>query len=112
MPVAWTVTEDNIQYAKEQRKPFLSRLKGLNLGKKDMRRLIPEIQSKLIEYKSATYAEIFQEISLYMIESKNLEQLSELDIPFYFSLGMNMDKIFELKEKKNDDNQANDGNEE
>lgn len=84
----------NIQYAKEKRKPFLPRLKGLKLNKKDIKRLIPELQAKLIEYKSDFYNEEFNLISEYLIESNGLNSLSDLDIPMYFSLGMNMDKNF------------------
>ncbi|SKA90386.1 CRISPR-associated protein, Csh1 family [Clostridium sp. USBA 49] len=84
----------NIQYINEKRKPFISRLKGLKLSRKDIKRLIPELQSKLIEYKSEYYNEEFNIISEYLIQSNGLDSLSDLDIPMYFSLGMNMDKNF------------------
>lgn len=86
----------NIQYISEKRKPFLTRLKGLKLNKKDIKRLIPELQSKLIEYKSEYYNEEFNIISEYLIQSNGLSLLSDLDIPMYFSLGMNMDKNFKI----------------
>lgn len=89
----------NIQYAKEQRKPFTPRLKSLKLNSKDIKRLIPEIQGKLVEYKSEFYNEEFRLLSNYMIESRELNRLSDLDIPFYFSLGMNMDKNFKTSIK-------------
>jgi CRISPR-associated protein Csh1 len=92
----------NIQYSREKRKPFLARLKGLKLNKKDVTRLIPEIQNKLIEYKSENYNEVFNLISEYVIDSNGLENLSDLDIPVYFSMGMNMDKNFVITKKKDE----------
>lgn len=91
----------NIQFKKEQRKPFASRLKSLKLNSKDIIRLVPEIQGKLIEYKSEYYNEEFRLLSNYMIESGRLDRISNLDIPFYFSLGMNMDKNFKSSTKDN-----------
>lgn len=93
----------NIQLKKEQRKPFLSRLKGLKLNSKDIKRLIPEIQAKLIEYKSAYYDDELDMLSQFIIDSNGLKALSDLDIPFYFSLGMNMVPNFNLSNKKDDD---------
>lgn len=90
----------NIQYAKEKRTPFISRLKGLKLNKKDITRLIPEIQNKLIEYDKAYYNEVFNIISQYTIDSNGLNDLSDLDIPMFFSMGMNMDKNFIITKSK------------
>lgn len=94
----------SIQFAKDGRKPFLSKLRGLKLSKKDIKRLIPEIQNKLWEYKNEGYGEEFSLISKYMISSDELKSISDLDIPFYFSLGMNMVDNFTLKEEKNSKN--------
>ncbi|MCY6485481.1 TIGR02556 family CRISPR-associated protein [Clostridium aestuarii] len=96
----------NIQFVKEQRKPFIPRLKGLKLNKKDIKRLIPEIQNKLSEYDSAYYDEIFNIISEYIVASNGLSNLSDLDIPMFFSMGMNMDKNFVITKSK-DENELN-----
>jgi CRISPR-associated protein Csh1 len=61
-----------------------------------------EIQDKLSEYKSEFYAEEFNILSGLMLESNELSGLSELDIPFYFSLGMSMSKS--IKTSKGTDN--------
>lgn len=91
----------NLQASKEGgRKPFMSNLNGLNLSKNDVIRLLPKIQGKLSEYKAEYYNEEFQYASEYLILSNGLKDLSNLDIPFYFSLGMNMVKKFELNTKE------------
>ncbi len=93
----------NIQYREENRKPFIVRLKSLKLNRKDMQRLFYETQAKLLEYKKDYYNDIYQIVSQYLIESNNLSQLSDNDIPFYFSLGFNMDKNFILSVKNDDE---------
>lgn len=98
----------NIQSRKEHRKPFAARLKGLRLSSKDIKRLIPDIQEKLSEYKSEFYNEELNIISELMIESNGLSALSELDIPFYFSLGMNMVKSIKTSKGAGDDDVSED----
>ncbi len=93
----------NLQYAKEGRKPFTNRLKGLKLSRKDIRRLLPEIQNKFIEYEGDYYRDILALASKYLIESGENWTISELDIPFYFSLGMNIEKHIILKNEREED---------
>lgn len=91
----------NLQASKENgRKPFMSNLNGLNLNKKDLVRLLPKIQGKLSEYDAEYYNEELQYASENLILSNKLKDLADLDIPFYFSLGMNMVKKFELNTKE------------
>ncbi|MDK2821808.1 MAG: CRISPR-associated protein Csh1 [Clostridia bacterium] len=92
----------NIQYNNDKRTPFLARLKGLKLTKKDMERLFPEIQNKLTEYNANYYRETEELISSYFIEAGNSWSIPDLDVPFYFSLGMNMASIFIIKKEKED----------
>lgn len=94
----------NIQAQKEGgRKPFMAQLNGLNLNKKDICRLIPKIQNKFMEYKKEYYNEELAYASEYLIDSNELNDLSNLDIPLYFSLGMNMVKKFNLNKKEEED---------
>lgn len=87
----------NIQYRKEEgRKPFMNNLNGLKINKRDILRLLPKIQGKLIEYKAEYYNEELEITSEYLIMSNELEEVSNLDIPLYFSLGMNMSKKFDF----------------
>ncbi|RKD25346.1 CRISPR-associated protein Csh1 [Caminicella sporogenes DSM 14501] len=90
----------NLQYAKEKRKPFISRLKGLRLSKKDIKRLLPEIQNKFIEYDAEYYRDIQALASKYLLEAGEKWTISELDIPFYFSLGMNLERHIILTDKE------------
>ncbi|WP_427338288.1 TIGR02556 family CRISPR-associated protein [Caloranaerobacter sp. DY30410] len=94
----------NLQYAKEKRKPFISRLKGLRLSKKDIKRLLPEIQNKFIEYDAEYYRDIQALASKYLLEAGEKWAISELDIPFYFSLGMNLERHIILTDKEEDEN--------
>lgn len=94
----------NIQAQQESgRKPFIAQLKGLNLNKKDICRLLPKIQNKFMEYKKEYYNEELSYASEYLIESDGLNDLSNLDIPLYFSLGMNMVKKFNLNKKEEEE---------
>lgn len=95
----------NIQYKKESRTPFKSRLKGLKLAPKDIKRLLPEIQNKFMEYDAQYYKEIQALASLYLLQAGEKWSISELDIPFYFSLGMNLEKHIILFNKEDDGNE-------
>lgn len=95
----------NLQLQKEGvKKSFFTQLNGLNLNKKDICRLIPKIQSKFIEYNNECYNEELYYTSQYLIDSNELSDLSNLDIPLYFSLGMNMVKKFNLNKYREEVN--------
>ncbi|MEG0307885.1 MAG: TIGR02556 family CRISPR-associated protein [Clostridium sp.] len=92
----------NIQAKNEGgRKPFMSNLNGLNITKRDLIRLLPKIQGKLQEYKMEYYNDELQIASEYLIESSSLDDLANLDIPLYFSMGINMQKRFKLNKSNN-----------
>lgn len=87
----------NLQVVSENgRKPFMSNLNGLSITKRDLTRLMPKIQGKFQEYKKEYYNEELELASQYLIESNNLNDLANLDIPLYFSMGMNMERKFKL----------------
>ncbi|MDP4146886.1 MAG: TIGR02556 family CRISPR-associated protein [Bacillota bacterium] len=87
----------NLQAVNENgRKPFMSNLNGLNITKRELTRLMPKIQGKFQEYKKEYYNEELELASQYLIESNNLNDLANLDIPLYFSMGMNMERKFKL----------------
>ncbi len=100
----------NIQFNREHRKPFTARLKGLKLNKKDIKKLIPDIQDKLSEYKSEFYDEELNILSELMLESNELSGLSELDIPFYFSMGMSMSRSIKTSKGTDSDDEADENN--
>lgn len=85
------------------RTPFMSKLNGLALNKKEVLRLLPKIQGKLMEYGKEYYNEELMYASELLIDSNNLKDLANLDIPLYFSLGMNMVRKFDFRIKGEDD---------
>jgi len=89
----------NAQAGKE---PFRSRLKGLKLDEKQIRKLLPEIQNKLEEYGKNYnyYRDLESIISNYFVSSGNDWNVSNDEISFYFVLGMNLSNLFK-KEKNN-----------
>lgn len=94
----------NIQMVKEQRAPFINRLKGLKLGKKDIKRLLPDIHNKFIEYDAQYYKDIQALASNYLMLAGEKWAVTELDIPFYFSMGMNLEKHIKLTNKEEVEN--------
>ncbi|MDI6702065.1 MULTISPECIES: type I-B CRISPR-associated protein Cas8b/Csh1 [Methanothermobacter] len=88
----------DVQYAQRKSTPFRSKLKGLKLDRRDIRRLLPEVTEKLREYRVA-YPLLEEEVSKYLIETENSGwKLSKDDISYYFALGINLGGAF--KEKK------------
>ena len=91
----------NWQALKENgRKPFIPKLKGLKLNKTEIKRLLPEIQNKLIEYDADFYHEAQTLVATYLVEAGENWGINDLDVPFYFSLGLNMASLFKLGNKK------------
>ena len=91
----------NWQALKENgRKPLIPKLKGLKLNKMEIKRLLPEIQNKLIEYDVDYYHEAQTLAATYLVEAGENWGINDLDVPFYFSLGLNMASLFKLGNKK------------
>lgn len=90
----------NVQMAKEKRAPFVNRLKGLKLGQKDIKRLLPEIQNKFIEYDAQYYRDVQALASSYLMKAGEKWTITDLDIPFYFSMGMNLERHIKLSNKE------------
>jgi len=91
-----------VSNAQAGREPFRSRLKGLKLDEKQIKKLLPEIQNKLEEYGKNYYyyRDLESIISNYFISSGNDWNISNDEISFYFVLGMNLSNLFK-KEKNN-----------
>ncbi|MGI6776506.1 MAG: TIGR02556 family CRISPR-associated protein [Acetivibrionales bacterium] len=96
----------SIQYLERNSKPFYSRLNGLKLNEKLVRRIFTETLNKLNEYeKNHYYAGLEELISLYMLSGC---ELSDNDISFYFALGMTLGKRFFKNLNKNKEVDSND----
>jgi CRISPR-associated protein Csh1 len=90
----------NIQYRERKATPFRIKLKGLRLDEKQIKKLLPEIQNKLEEYRKNYYRDLESIISNYFVSSGNDWNISNDEISFCFVLGMNLSYLFK-REKNN-----------
>lgn len=87
----------DIQYAQRKSTPFRSKLYGLKLDERKMRKLLPQIIEKLREYKIA-YSNLEQLTSEYLLKTEeNGWDISKDEISYYFTLGLNLSGIFKGK---------------
>lgn len=84
----------NIQYQEREATPFRTKLQGLKLDEKIVKRLFPEMQNKLEEYDKNYYRDLEKTISKYMIQAGNNWNITKDEISFYFVLGMNLYEVF------------------
>lgn len=91
----------NIQHSERNSTPFKSKLNGLKLDEKYIKKLLPEIVNKLEEYDKNYYRELENMISKYMLESKF--DMSNDEISFYFVMGMNLAKEFKNDKENNEE---------
>ena len=96
----------DIQYNERKATPFRTKLLGLRLDEKTVKRLLPEIQNKLEEYGKNYYRNLESEITRYYIQSGNRLCMSKDEINYYFVLGMNLAYLF--KSQKSDEKGEND----
>src|SRR5579884_63974 len=80
------------QYRDREAKPFLKQLQGLKLNEKEIKGLLPKVQNKLEEYKSFDKGkrEVAEAASYYLLEAGNNWKLSNDEINFYLTCGMNL----------------------
>ncbi|NQT64660.1 MAG: TIGR02556 family CRISPR-associated protein [FCB group bacterium] len=97
----------DIQYQDRKATPFRSRLNGLKLDARAIKRLLPESIEKLEQYKSNYYRDLETTISLLMESGEpELKNQSVDEISFYFAMGMNLNKQFKnKKEEKGEENE-------
>ncbi|MDD4526518.1 MAG: TIGR02556 family CRISPR-associated protein [Candidatus Margulisbacteria bacterium] len=91
----------NIQYSERNSTPFKSKLNGLKLDEKYIKKLLPEIINKLEEYDKNYYKDLETIISKYMLESTF--DMTNDEISFYFVMGMNLAKEFRNEKEKNEE---------
>jgi len=93
----------NIQYDERKSKPFYSRLNGLKLDRKLVKRIFSEAVNKLNEYNKNYYKELEYLIGMYMLGEEADKNISNDDISFYFVLGMTLAKHFKEEKKDGED---------
>ncbi|MBP2133626.1 CRISPR-associated protein Csh1 [Methanomicrobium sp. W14] len=98
----------NIQYRERGSDPFRSKLQGLKLDEKLIKRLLPQIENKLTEYKKNYYRDLEEKISVHMIGAGENWKIPKDEISYYFVLGMNLADLFKReKEEKSEDDEKN-----
>ena len=90
----------DVSNAQPGREPFRSRLKGLKLDEKQVKKLLPEIQNKLEEYGKNYYKELEAMISGYSVAAGNGWKIGNDEISYYFVLGMNLSYLFKTDDKE------------
>ena len=85
----------DVQWRERGAAPFRSRLNGLKLDHRAVKRLLPESMEKLEQYKSNYYRNLEEVIAKLMQSGEpSLKQQSVDEISFYFAMGMNLNKQF------------------
>lgn len=90
----------DIQWQERKATPFRTKLQGLNLDEKIVKKLLPEIQNKLEEYGKNYYRDLETSISRYMLQAGDSWNLSKDEISFYYVLGMNLSYLFKKHGEK------------
>lgn len=95
----------DIQWRNRNATPFRSRLNGLKLDHKAIKRLLPESIEKLEQYKANYYKELEASIAVLMEPGEpELKTQSVDEISFYFAVGMNRCKQFKAIQETEGEN--------
>ena len=91
----------DIQFKERNATPFRSRLNGLKIDPRILKRLLPEAINKLEQYKKNYYRKL-EEIISKLLESGEADLCTKSvdEISFYFVMGINLNKQFKSKEEK------------
>lgn len=93
----------NIQWHDKNVTPFRSKLQGLRLTESLVKRISTEAQNKLEEYKKNYYRELESIIAQYMVASGPKWHLTNDEISFYFTMGMNLADLFKTQKEDDDE---------
>lgn len=87
-----------VQQEKRGSTPFFSKLHGLKMNEDLVRRIMPDIRNKLYEYEEIErYRDLQFIVSNYFSKTGTKLEGTDNEISFYFVLGMNMHRLFEIK---------------
>jgi CRISPR-associated protein Csh1 len=85
----------NVQYAEKKSTPFRSKLHGLKLNQRKVKKLLPEVMEKLASYEAFQYKWLEKLVSKFFVEAdQNGWSLSDDEISYYFTLGLNLGSLF------------------
>ena len=95
----------NIQWQEKKATPFRIKLHGLRLTEPLLKKISYEAQNKLEQYKkNYYYRELEGVIAQYMVAGGSGWSLTNDEISFYFTMGMNLAGLFKSKkEEENND---------
>ena len=97
----------NIQFKANNATPFQKKLHGLRLSESVIKNVSKEAQAKLEQYKKNYYRELETIISQYMTIGDKNWLITNDEISFYFTTGMNLADLFKTK-KEEEDNDGTD----
>ena len=92
----------NIQFKANNATPFQKKLHGLRLSESIIKNVSKEAQAKLEQYKKNYYRELETIISQYMTIGDKNWQITNNEISFYFTTGMNLADLFKTKKEEED----------
>ena len=81
------------QYANRGSTPFKAKLYSLNLDEQRLKKLLVDLESKLMEY-DLQYSWLKELIARYLIEAGNNWKLPKEEISYYFVLGLSLGRLF------------------
>lgn len=93
----------------EQRanKPFYARLNGLKIDERVLMRIFAEAQNKLNEYKKNYYSKL-EALTADYLSFAIFKTISENELSYYFTIGMNLNQKFKVVVKKDGDKEIYD----
>ena len=92
----------NIQFKANNATPFQKKLHGLRLSESVIKNISKEAQAKLEQYKKNYYRELETIISQYMTIGDKNWPITNDEISFYFTTGMNLADLFKTKKEEED----------
>ncbi len=92
----------NIQFKANNATPFQKKLYGLRLSESIIKNISKEAQAKLEQYKKNYYRELEAIISQYMTIGDKNWPITNDEISFYFTTGMNLADLFKTKKEEED----------
>jgi len=92
----------NIQFKANNATPFQKKLHGLILSESIIKNVSKEAQAKLEQYKKNYYRELETIISQYMTIGDKNWLITNDEISFYFTTGMNLADLFKTKKEEED----------
>ncbi len=89
------------QPEQQQSKQFYARLNSLKLNEKIIKRIFVEAVNKLHEYNKSHYYLVIEKLISEYFTSSDFNKISNIEMSYYFVLGMNLTSKFKNKDEKN-----------